>query len=234
MNRLKYKIKLIGQNNPFLYKFIKKNVPYNTRNYDHIITKNSSICIEGYPSSANSFTKYIINILIADEGVVYHSLHALANVKLAVKYIVPCIVLLRDPVDAITSSHVRFSKTMNLNIDNFIYRYINFYKGVSNILYGCKIVHFTDIINLDKEYLKKLVEYLCLDINVEHFDIDKLVKKSLVNLKKHEVKKNIGIREALPNSEREKKKTAYKKEVLQNKLISEAYNIYNKLVHIKL
>ncbi len=59
------------------------------------------ICIEGYPRSANSFAVRMFRL--ANDLPIAHHTHATANVRAAILYGIPTILLIRNPIDAIVS-----------------------------------------------------------------------------------------------------------------------------------
>lgn len=94
---------------------------------DHIVQKRvTRICIEGYPRSSNSFSVRMFRIANGDTHVGHHT-HSTANIARALHYGIPVIVLIRNPVDAITSSVI--AKNLG-NIDNEVWYYLSFYHWV--------------------------------------------------------------------------------------------------------
>lgn len=67
----------------------------------------TDLCMEGYPSSANSFLLNLLRRLRSDLHVASHT-HSLANLRLAVRHGVPWILLIRKPTDAVASRVIRF------------------------------------------------------------------------------------------------------------------------------
>ena len=70
---------------------------------DHICQKGvTRICIEGYPRSANTFAGRLFHL--ANPVPIAHHTHLINNVKLALGYGIPVLILIRDPADAIASA----------------------------------------------------------------------------------------------------------------------------------
>jgi hypothetical protein len=94
---------------------------------DHVVQNGrTQICIEGYRRSANSFSVRIFRM--ANDGVhVAHHTHSTANIARALRYGIPTIVLIRDPVNAIASSLIAQARG---DIDDEVYRYLKFYHWV--------------------------------------------------------------------------------------------------------
>lgn len=73
----------------------------------HLCGKGVNLCVEGYPSSGNSFAVTLLRRLNPDVRVSSH-FHSVANVKLAIKHHIPVVILLRKPLDTLASRIVRF------------------------------------------------------------------------------------------------------------------------------
>ena len=64
--------------------------------------KDTQICIEGFPRSGNTYS--VSAFKLANKGIkISHHLHVPAQVLLAVQYQIPTIVVIRNPLDAVTS-----------------------------------------------------------------------------------------------------------------------------------
>jgi hypothetical protein len=72
--------------------------------------KGVDLCVEGYPSSGNSFAVTLLRELNPAVKVSSH-FHSVANVKLAMRHGIPVVILLREPVDTLSSRIVRFGSS---------------------------------------------------------------------------------------------------------------------------
>ena len=91
-----------------------------------LVSKHANLTIEGFPRSANSFLEAAINEVSAQPLIISHHVHARANIYRSLKLKVPCVVLYRNPVDAIVS----FMEESNGNHSNplvFLSEYNTFY-----------------------------------------------------------------------------------------------------------
>lgn len=92
------------------------------------------LCVEGYPSSGNSFAYNFLRILFPNLRMGHHS-HSIANVKIARSNEIPAVVLLRNPYECISSRVVRFSEGADDRpFKNGINEYVWFFKTVEQIL----------------------------------------------------------------------------------------------------
>lgn len=77
------------------------------------------LCLEGYPSSGNSFALNLLRTLRPTLRISSHY-HCIANLKLALKNDVPTIIIVRAPQDSIASRCRRFSTPTEMAIDEYI------------------------------------------------------------------------------------------------------------------
>jgi hypothetical protein len=91
------------------------------------VRKTTELVIEGFPRSANSFVVVAFQQAQKKGISIAHHLHVPAQIQLAVRWKIPCIVLIREPLEAISSLLIRDkwrdpSRTLKY--------YIRFYKTV--------------------------------------------------------------------------------------------------------
>ncbi|MBW1741771.1 MAG: hypothetical protein JRJ42_11720 [Deltaproteobacteria bacterium] len=94
----------------------------------HILVSNDTeLVIEGYPRSANTFAVVAFELAQGRPVSIAHHLHLPLNVVLAAKRNLPCLVLIRDPDEAVLSLTVGFLKT---GIRQALREYVRFYKRI--------------------------------------------------------------------------------------------------------
>lgn len=94
--------------------------------WEHVqIRRDSAICIEGYPRSANTYSVAAFNIANPDTGHVARHSHLAGQVIRAIQWRVPAVVLIRKPEDAILSLKIR---EPDLAYKQLISSYIRFYR----------------------------------------------------------------------------------------------------------
>ncbi len=91
-----------------------------------VVTKETEICIEGFPRCGNSF---FVNVFREwNPGVrMAHHLHIPAQVVRAVQLGIPCIVLIRKPIDALASLLIIDER---LSVGIAIRSYLDFYRRI--------------------------------------------------------------------------------------------------------
>lgn len=71
------------------------------------VTPQSDLVIEGYPRSANTYLHRVIRAATGDRLKIANHVHRPQQVAMALRYDVPCFVLVRAPADAVASYLVR-------------------------------------------------------------------------------------------------------------------------------
>jgi hypothetical protein len=76
------------------------------RRKELLVTRRTDITIEGFPRSGNSFAVEAFRLANPDRHVAHH-LHSPVQILRSVQYGIPCILLVRGPVDAVASALVQ-------------------------------------------------------------------------------------------------------------------------------
>ena len=120
-NRLKF---YLSHNTPYIFHLLYKILGPEVLVKEALISKKTEIVIEGYPRSANTFSVFAFLQAQGRHISIAHHLHVEAQIVLGVRWGIPVLVLLRNPVDAIRSLKIRHP---DIIIRNEIERYIQFY-----------------------------------------------------------------------------------------------------------
>jgi len=99
------------------------------------------LCIEGFPRSANSLAVRLF--CFANDVPVAHHTHSLNNVRLALAYGIPVLILVRNPLDAIVSACI-YSKR---SVGDVISSWISFYKYLEQVRDRVVLAHFDVVIS---------------------------------------------------------------------------------------
>lgn len=139
------KVSLYVKSLPKIYPILKKVRDENGK--DKVCSPRDQLCIEGYPSSGNSFGYNFLKILFPNLNICHHS-HSVANIKRALQFGVPTIVLIRRPDDCITSRCVRFGDgEPKETLRRAAREYVWFYRYVSRVQSSVRIVSFEVLID---------------------------------------------------------------------------------------
>ncbi|SDK33647.1 hypothetical protein SAMN05421823_102488 [Catalinimonas alkaloidigena] len=128
-----------------------------------MINHRKDICIEGYPRSANTYTVLLVEKYADRPLEIGHHLHLAAQLKRAIHYDIPAVLLIRKPQDAITSLLLR---ERAVSIENAIKWYIYFHKGLRIYKDRLIIWEFNELINDPASHLKMLQQ------RVKNFSIE--------------------------------------------------------------
>ena len=115
-------------------------IPFSKENKWKKVSPEKDICIEGFPRSANSFFSKVFRLYNPTAKAAHH-MHAPLQVTKAVAYGIPCVVLIRNPIDAIASVLV-VDRTLSTRFA--IQSYINFYERVWSVRDGIVVSDFKD------------------------------------------------------------------------------------------
>lgn len=107
-----------------------------------LINADTEVVIEGYPRSANTFAVAAFQIAQARAIQMGRHTHAIAQLKEAVRRGLPTIVLIRKPVDAVSSYVIREPA---VDVGLAIRRYINYYEAVRVLRRGILIAEFNTV-----------------------------------------------------------------------------------------
>ena len=76
-----------------------------------VVTPRTDIVIEGYWRCGNHYATYAFIIAQQERAVVAHHFHAPAQFMLAIRWGIPAILLIRDPIDAVASATIYLDQT---------------------------------------------------------------------------------------------------------------------------
>lgn len=101
IRKLKWEIRMICGKESWLFPIYFRI--FERKWFQGIYEKQPEIVIEGFGGSANSFAVYAFRSAQASRTRIAHHLHITAQVKSAVKNRVPVLIIIRNPVDAVSS-----------------------------------------------------------------------------------------------------------------------------------
>jgi len=108
----------------------------------------SKIVIEAYPRSANSISVRMFraaNPEIPRTEITHHT-HSIQTVKYALKWDVPVLVILRNPIDAVSSSMIAYGNVSDAMITIFITKYIDFHKWLPSHREEIVLARFEEVV----------------------------------------------------------------------------------------
>jgi hypothetical protein len=188
-----------------------------------IAGRQTDICVEGFESSANSYTLNVIRY-VGDDLSIAHHCHTAASVKVAVEHGVPTVVLFRDPEDAIPSVVSRFRP----GVYEATVAYTSFYKTVMNLVDDIILVSFDEATSRTEEMIKKVKDLTAVKFNDYESiqEVDQAVKQ---HIKEWKAKSQDPSTTPLPTAEREKKKGHVREKMHRLPEYNQAANMYQQV-----
>jgi len=110
-----------------------------------LVHRDSKVCIEGFPRSANTYAVIAFQVAQGDPGyhMAHHS-HLAGNVLLAVDYEVPCAVLVRAPEEAALSFKLY---SPYLSMGQCLRAYSRFHRALLPVCGKVVVVRFEEIVS---------------------------------------------------------------------------------------
>ena len=212
----------------------------NRSRYDKLCNKNTLYTIESYPSSGSSFFYNYFRGLLCflengvfllslkeEEKFISHHSHSVANIKKSIKNKSMIFVIIRNPLDSISSRVVRFGTNMN----RAIYEYRSYYEFLNNNvgeLYIVKFKYLRDdlpkMTNNILDILDKIKKHYIDDNTIKKFE--KITKDYIITWNnKHGNKDTI----SLPLDIREKKKDEIKRQLIKIDAFSDCIKLFKSI-----
>ena len=188
-----------------------------------MVSVDSDIVIEGFPRSANSFMLQAFR-LWNPEAKVGHHIHVPLQVLRAVEYRIPCIVLIRDPIQALASLLI---VDRSLSVRLAIKSYIEFYRRVLPFRDKVIVAEFGKTIQDPSSIIRAIntkygTNFHCRPLEEEE------KKKIFTELKGHHARTRQPTNLVpIPTELKEKQKMEVMGEICANALLVEAQKIYN-------
>ncbi len=107
-----------------------------------ICSERSALVVEGYPRSGNSFLVSVMSELMQERMPLSHHTHRAENLLIADALKIPTVVLVREPIAAITSISI-FS---NRPVDFWAERYVEFYSVIDQLQNPFLLLRFDEVI----------------------------------------------------------------------------------------
>ncbi len=218
---LPLRTRLYIKRTPWLYRLAKQLRDPRARHL--LCDKSTDICIEGYPSSGNSFSLSILRQSNQSIRIAHHC-HSVANLQLALDYGIPAVCLIRHPESAISSRLARFGG----NVEEALREYIDFYEFALRHIDRLVVVTFEEVTQDTAGLLKRLDRETGL--NLACGNIEDLKKKSLKRINEWQEANGIPGRAPLPLAEREEAKAKIQQEIRQSRYHREAVAIWQRVM----
>jgi len=185
-----------------------------------IVRSDSDCCIEGFQRSGNSF--FFIQFKRKNKTLkIAHHTHAAAQIIRAVNFRLPTLVLIREPVETISSL---IAWDTNLKSKIALKAYISFYKKVLPIKKRILVIAFEDVTTKPVDVVRAFNKRF-----ETSFVLPEFTDKQLTNLKAGINSRNDASASPLPTPEKEEAKKHIRLLLKDEPMLSEARNVYEQL-----
>ena len=152
--------RLYVKRTPWLYRTAKRVTGRGAA--DHLCDRRTDLCIEGYPSSGNSFSFAVLRLAGPRLRIAHHC-HSAANLGIALGYGIPAICLIRNPEDAIASRLARFDGRAR----DAVLEYVDFYAFAEARRDRLTFVTFDQVTRRTGEFLARVERECGLAFDVD-------------------------------------------------------------------
>lgn len=223
-------IKRYVSNNIFLYYLWFKLVRQRKGINVDFFQKDTDVYIDGFPRSGNTFIIHMVKCLIPELKLVHH-LHAVAPVKIAFLLDLPVFILLRNPMDCLSSQYLKHFSMRGMNVDSnnidvklldfYIYDYLNYYDFVYKNIDKISLIHFDELVNSTDLVLNHIQDQMGLKkiYTAEDFLEAKKSYRGATNT----------MGSSRPNEKKEKYKSIIKEYIIDSNKYSELLKLYDSI-----
>lgn len=187
----------------------------------------TDLCLEGYPACANSFLYFVFEECARRTLRVSHHTHSVANIRRALRYGVPTLVVFRTPDDAIPSYLSRFDKDpMEATL-----RYVRFYRHVREMADEVSLASFSEVTSQAEKVVQRVATTSNLRFDLrEPSTLEERVRERMDNQWSQEESSLFNPRDIpLPNEDRSAAKERARQAIQQLDVYTEAVREYERI-----
>lgn len=202
--------------NPVMYPFLQR---LRGQTWGTFCTSSTDMCIEGYQSSSNSFVYNVFRLLSPELSIGHHT-HSVANLKRAVRYNIPTLILYRDPAAAIPSLVARFKPSL----EEGVLRYVRFYRYVLDHTDAFILANFEETTQNIVATIQRVEEKSPLAFGA--YDAEKIADDAVAHIQDWSERHGVEERMSLPKEERNIQKEILHQRLLTLPMYTEACQTY--------
>ncbi len=221
LKRLKISLKIYFGESSLFYNLLSISTPGIDK---RMVTKDTDICLEGFPRSGNTFLFHSFKFYNPDTKIAHH-VHAEIQFIRAIKFGVPCVIVIREPLETLASLMV-VDGILNLNLA-FQY-YISYYQ---RLIRYCDQVVIIDNDDIENGVIGKLERIN--KANNKTFKYEGLTAEALKAVTANMRESNRGGRYRmlipLPDKEKSTLKEKINQDIKSHQRFEEAMNLYRKV-----
>lgn len=190
------------------------------------------IVIEAFPRSANSFSVRLFRCANPDidpDRISHHS-HIISNVKHAVKWQIPAVVVIRHPVDAIASNMIAVDDTSDAMGRLLARKYRDFYEWVEKNRDEVVLLKFEDVTDARfREASEKINARFGTNFRTD-FDEQELAEAAREAIRRGSPHRQNDARVPIPTDFRSDKYSELRPRVASSPSVVAAVNLYERLI----
>ncbi len=209
----------LGRHERLFFTASARRYPFNQMK----VTRQTQICIEGFPRSANSYAVVVFRLANPDVQIGHH-LHVPAQIQRACRYHIPTVALVRPPLEAVASFMLFRHAT---DADLYLQSYHWFYKTLLPLRKQFVTVDFSLVVRDMNPVIQAVNQRFDTNFNVldsieaQRAEIERKLTES--NRKFFAGDANKGL---LPDKRREQAKARLKEALAQSPFLAQANQIY--------
>ncbi|WP_269542308.1 hypothetical protein [Cerasicoccus fimbriatus] len=188
--------------------------------------RSTQLHLTGFPRSANTLAMRMLHEFFPALAISTH-IHTIASLKLALKYNIPTVVLVRDPVSTITSLVVMRANGDASYVSTFIRDYVDYNEYVESHLDSFTIFSFYELVSEPKKLVRLVAETVRLDFDETNFDRRMAKVYKVMDIAEDNREAHVS---QLPNADKERLKKEYVKLVESHPLFERAQRVYSVLM----
>ncbi len=199
-----------------------------------VVNKKTKIVVEGYPRSANTFAFNIFKRIFLEMGVspkrIAHHTHSAAQIIYGAKRNIPMVVVIRDPLSAVTSLIIMndlHRKDLSGIADLYLKQYISFHEKIIGLRDKYILADFNMIINNYNHIITEVNEKYKVKFNLLNQDPNEQ-EAILETIKNDTLKrfKNDHKKLSIPSKDKSNYKEVVNPIVKDSKYFNEAYKMF--------
>jgi hypothetical protein len=192
------------------------------------VRRYTDIVINGFPRTGNTYTTLAFQQAQHNRVNISHHGHVIAQFIQGMKYDIPVLVLIRNPLDTVTSHVVRHP---TISISHSLLCYIRFYSEIAGMLNYVVVADFAEITNDFNSVINRINKRFDTDFDLlsNQKQTQKEVFSKIYSIYK---KKQYGnpFMIAMPTEIKEQLKNKIKPNVIQNFYFKRAQRVYKSIM----
>jgi hypothetical protein len=189
--------------------------------------RETDLHLTGFPRSANTYCYNIIDVAFPELNIITH-IHTIASIKLAMRYNVPTIVVVREPVATCCSLLIMLERPPTpRRIERFLKDYIDYHQFVLEHRRELQLIRFEDVVRSPEFVIRQVLARLDMVMSDEDIKA-KAIEGQRIAEGKEGKKSTLG--SSMPKPERIAVRAKVQPAVENHELSKRAISLYEQLM----